>query len=408
MKVCHFKVLAYSTCCACTQRLKLRRCRQTWIAFPVLLILLLSFEKRTQKTESTIHIALIFTEKYFEGAFQVINSYLEYNEIPAVFHLISDSIDLVHTRIQNITTMKFLYHLYKLRQSDSGRLLSGYLYDKPANQLDMIKLSLHEIIKHDKVLYLDTDVTIVSDISRCFFRDLNGSSLMALGVDMGSVCQDFPEKCWPLSQAWEVPSELICKTAKEDIHSCSSNKIRSFLYNFGVALMDLKRMRKQNFTKLLLNSAAQNGLIVGHKKANFGGQDFLNGMLLQYPEIIEVLPCGCNYQVVGVARKLLCPNEKIVISHLWYVSSFLQLLIRLAISFFGFFHRSATLTRQGMQNDPFVLHYHHFMHGGKNLKKLPEFSPSVFNWQRPPYPIVDPSCQTQNYSCKLVHSHKYN
>ncbi|KAI8110017.1 hypothetical protein M9434_001293 [Picochlorum sp. BPE23] len=368
---------------------KQRRIHRDSKAFAILILIVVLFLYTPWEfghvERLSIDIALIFTQDLTQDATQVIKSYYAYNSHDAVFHLITDAKSYAFEDLNVSSNFKF--QTYKLATSRAGNLLAGYLHDKTANQFDLIKLALHEILSCDKVLYLDIDTTIVSDISECYFRGFHPGSLISLAIDMGDACQEEPDKCWPLAQIWEVDktSQCINYLSSNMPAKCIHTKIRSFQYNFGVALMDLNGMRRKGFTLMLIRSVIENGQIVGHKKANYGGQDFVNSMVLQYPEIVQVLPCGCNYQTAGVIRTVACPNQKIKIAHLW----------------------SSTLKSEANEADPFVVHFRHFSGTGVNLKPLPLHSPSLTAHSRLPIPFHDPLCSTQSYHCQTAKTSSY-
>lgn len=74
----------------------------------------------------------------------------------------------------------------------------------------LCKLFLADILKSvDRVLYVDTDASVVNDIGACTMR-LPGSALFGMALDAGDACQVRPERCWPLSLQFKPWEGLVC------------------------------------------------------------------------------------------------------------------------------------------------------------------------------------------------------
>lgn len=267
-----------------------------------------------------IHIAMIFDPSFANKVNQAVSTYCKYNRRQAFFHL------LMIGSFPTISLIpygpKISYKIYNVQPHGLKAMsVSGYLVPRPSTIIDLVQLSLHEILSVNKVIYLDIDVTITGDISVCFDQNL-GSKMMALGVDMGDVCQKFPERCWPIAQMVQFPQSVVCGQNQINLKTCAPYRNMSFQYNFGVALLNLEMMRRSNFTANFVMSTQKNGRLVSHRRAYWGGQEMINSFVLDFPELLDDLPCGCNYQIAGVHRRLLCPNTEVVIAHLWYVSRF--------------------------------------------------------------------------------------
>lgn len=184
------------------------------------------------------------------------------------------------------------------------------------------------------MLYLDSDVTAVQDISSCWDKHALFSEVQFLGmsVDMGEVCQQFPNLCWPMAFEWNVPSPLVCGQLRRRARRFNATKegevcpkpgqTESVQLNGGMALMDLRKMRAFEFTEKYVQAIVRTARIAGFKKARWGEQDFINSFFRVYPEALYRMPCGCNYQYTAVRREVKCANQSVYIAHGWYVKHF--------------------------------------------------------------------------------------
>lgn len=282
----------------------------------------LSTHSGDDSIKSEIHLALIFDYHYTKFAKQVVNSYLYYNrKKTTIFHMITDVDGEIEIRkaFFNLTEVRFKFYDIDNLSSKSESFLSAdalsYFKNRKFTTMDTIQLTLHEHILQDKVLYLDVDTTIVNDITPCYEHDM-GDKLIGLSVDMGAICQEQPSRCWPLSSLWRVPQKLRCDAGILPKRSCKTQRYQSFMYNFGVSLMNLKEMRFQNFTTMFNQATEFTGKLVG-RAAEWGAQEMINSMPLYHHRTIATLNCGCNYQCFGRSRFLLCPSQQIRIVHAW-------------------------------------------------------------------------------------------
>jgi hypothetical protein len=80
-------------------------------------------------------------------------------------------------------------------------------------------------------------------------------------------------------------------------------------------------MRATNFTDRFLASVTATFRELDGKQARWGDQEFLNNYARYYPQEVEVLPCGCNYQWQGFRKEAKCGEQKVTIAHGWWVAS---------------------------------------------------------------------------------------
>jgi len=65
------------------------------------------------------------------------------------------------------------------------------------------------LVDVDRVLYLDTDATIVGTLDVCT-QPLAPGALFGMALDLGDACQVRPERCWPLSLHFTPWDGLVC------------------------------------------------------------------------------------------------------------------------------------------------------------------------------------------------------
>ncbi|SCV69908.1 BQ2448_1302 [Microbotryum intermedium] len=271
------------------------------------------------------NIALIFDGNRVEQAKQVIRSAIKFlTSRPSLhFHLVTPH--ELHDELRDFF-------------ADSGHGVSTYDHELcakfaaavlPFSDEDIhisahCKMFLSKIITHaDKVLYLDTDVTVLSDLSSCYAESDDQKVLLKMGIDMGDACQLYPDRCWPIALHWRVPEGLECGNIpvnnlpeNKNAYCASPHELETVQVNGGVALMRLDRMREAAFTDRYVRTVARTYRAVG-RRARWGEQDFINSYLRMFPEDLELLPCGCNYQWLGRRKEVKCAGQPITIAHHW-------------------------------------------------------------------------------------------
>ncbi|GAA5897731.1 hypothetical protein JCM6882_000079 [Rhodosporidiobolus microsporus] len=284
-------------------------------------------ETKGPSEDEVFNVALIFDRNRFPHAKSVIRSVQHFLTSPRrlVFHLIAPR--ELHAELHEF----FAGQNMTLRTYDHS--LCTYFGRKvlPFSEPDIhvsahCKIFLPEIITiAERVLYLDTDVTVVSDLSRCYGRPTrNPSALISMGVDMGDACQNTPDACWPIGMHWRVPSGLECGNVpsrtdpRRPPSSCADEgELETLQVNGGVALLEIARMRESNFVERYVQSVVHHYRLMGGKKATWGEQDFINSYFRLYPNDLELLPCGCNYQWFGTRKEVKCGEQEVSIAHHW-------------------------------------------------------------------------------------------
>lgn len=250
--------------------------------------------------DTEFHLVLIFDQHRFQHAKQVIRSAVHFLKSRTLhFHLLAP-LDL-HQQIR----LEFL---------DSPVILSTYdhshCYSYAREVLPFSDPSIHisahckfflaEILSQDRVLYLDTDTTIISDITECYSKPLLPKALISMAVDFGDACQLSPDYCWPIGMHWKP----------------RNGSLETFQVNGGIILMELAKMREESFVSKYVQSIIHHYRSVG-VVARWGEQDFINSYFRIHPQELEVLPCGCNYQWFAARRDVKCGGYPIRIAHAW-------------------------------------------------------------------------------------------
>eukprot|EP00172_Hildenbrandia_rubra_P001972 Plantae.Rhodophyta-Hildenbrandia_rubra.ctg26184.p1 GENE.Plantae.Rhodophyta-Hildenbrandia_rubra.ctg26184~~Plantae.Rhodophyta-Hildenbrandia_rubra.ctg26184.p1 ORF type:complete len:418 (-),score=68.61 Plantae.Rhodophyta-Hildenbrandia_rubra.ctg26184:952-2205(-) len=200
----------------------------------------------------------------------------------------------------------------------------------------MCKMFLAKVLPRSvkRVLFLDSDSTVVGKVEPCWFKWVSGDGegvvfgeeqFIGMGVDMGATCQIMPDKCYPVGFEWEIPNGLICGTVpyRAKVYAEQGRLCRNpgekepYQFNSGVILMDLDKMRERDFVEKFIRTSVTTWRANERKQAQWGDQCLINNFLRFYPESLYELPCGCNYQYSAERREVKCPNRTVTIAHGW-------------------------------------------------------------------------------------------
>lgn len=281
-----------------------------------------------------IHVAMSFDENRLNHTFSALRSISYFSNHPLTFHLVSPtSTHPSLRRLQHDLPGDVHVAVHDSRLCVAPNSLISYT-SPYTSQPALCRLFLAEIVPSDFVLYLDSDLSALSDLSPCLLLnkkdsildpDFGPSALIAMSVDMGDLCQVTPDECYPLGMKFRIPPALDCGTTptrakaykKKGVFCNPHAQYEPYVFNAGVALMNLKRMRETHFTLRLAQATLFTWHSLGQKPALLGDQDLFNNYFRLYPESVVNLPCGCNYQFAGTRRESKCPGRKLVISHAW-------------------------------------------------------------------------------------------
>ncbi|XP_046432242.1 LARGE xylosyl- and glucuronyltransferase 2-like isoform X2 [Neodiprion fabricii] len=234
-----------------------------------------SFHLSSSPTEcSIIHVAMVCAG--YNSTFTtviVVKSILFYRRNPLHFHFIVDE-------IAN-TTLFMLFESWNLPNVQLSYYKSAELVPRVAwipnkhysGVYGLLKLILPEVLSVDKVIVLDTDVTILTDILRLWklFDNFESQHLIGL-VENQSDWYSKPSARNPFP--WPALG-------------------RGF--NTGVILMHLKRLRSMEFLKIWEKTSR--GTLEEISETHLADQDIINAVIKKYPSILYRLDCTWNVQL---------------------------------------------------------------------------------------------------------------
>ena len=145
------------------------------------------------QSHAHMHVALVFDFNRVSYAAQVIRSLRHHNPASQFrFHLVTDKPS--HAQLELWFHGSSLFEFYDhLMCKDLVAPVFGF--SDPAIHVSAhCKAFLADIIQVDRVLYIDTDVTAVGDVTPCFHHSFGGSQYIGMVVDMGDVCQYWPDR----------------------------------------------------------------------------------------------------------------------------------------------------------------------------------------------------------------------
>lgn len=275
-----------------------------------------------------IHISLIFDQNRLPYALSTLRSIIYYNPTPLTFHILSPP--SLHSSLLDLKkNLSYHTHLalydHNLCVPPSSLL---WFTSKRMHISALCKIFLPEILPIPRVLFLDSDLNAVSNISPCWFSATfpSQNQYLAMATDMGDSCQHNPDLCFPIGLKARVQKGLECGTiprrAKEILKAklpCKkAGDWETFQFNTGVLLMDLAKMRENHFTARIVQVGIQAWRATGFQQTGWGDQDLLNSFVRIYPEVVATLPCGCNYQYSASRREVRCAYQSISFVHAWH------------------------------------------------------------------------------------------
>jgi len=233
-----------------------------------------------------IHIAMVCAGyNTTRTVVTLIKSILFYRHHPVHFHFVTD--------LPSKKVMETLFETWKLPQVKVDFYLSesvvndvGWIPNKHYSGIyGLLKLTLPKILpsKLTKVIVLDTDVVLATDISRLWQLFADFKSQEALGLVENQSDWYIPGKLWKSHSPWPALG-------------------RGF--NTGVILMDLAKLRSLNWSQLW-RLVAEKDLVTMYG-TSLADQDIFNGLLKQHPSLVHRLPCQWNLQLSDNTRSEIC------------------------------------------------------------------------------------------------------
>lgn len=350
-----------------------------------------------------VQVAMIFDEHRLNFSLSVVRSLMHYAASGVTLHLVTPV--SLHDRLRQLERSlpgdaAIVPHDFRkcLPPVSLISFIARHIHPSA-----MCKVFLSEIVPSTRVLYIDSDVTVVGDVASCWNAPSRADGMLAMGVDMGEACQAHPDRCYPIGMSARIAQGLQCGTTasrarvvRADGHLCrKAGELEPYQFNGGVVRMELARMRARRFTARFVQASVYAWRRTGGRQAEWGEQDLLNSFFRLYPETVDNLPCGCNFQYSAARRESKCPGREVVIAHGW--------------------------TRQLLDtqsHDQFNRHFNHFRRADVDFRARNETPPKVKALSRmdpdwtPPYSQVryvrgvaraadvqDPFARIHDHSC---------
>ncbi|XP_024945273.1 LARGE xylosyl- and glucuronyltransferase 2 isoform X2 [Cephus cinctus] len=233
----------------------------------------LNNDRIKEKCES-IHIAIVCAG--YNSTFSlatVVKSIVFYRTKPLHFHLIVDEIAK--------RTLKILFRTWNLPHVTvtfykAEEWIPGVAWipnKHYSGVYGLLKLILPAALHEDKVLVLDTDVTVLTDIAKLWqlFHEFNNDHWIGLVENQSD---------------WYI---------KQLSYRLNPWPALGRGFNTGVMLMHLQRLRDRDFYQLWKNITIN--VLRTIPETHLADQDILNAVIKEYPSIIQRLTCTWNIQL---------------------------------------------------------------------------------------------------------------
>ena len=236
-----------------------------------------SLKSLTSNTENHISLHLIVDSRSVKGTSRVVRS-LGWRKINFTIYSIEDIYE------KYAPTIRSLQKFFSVNSIPYYQ--KGLFYLVPI---------VHNIIKEDKIILLDTDIVVLGDI-----RELYREFIY-----------------FDASQFWGVTYEQSPYYAKALSEFRQANRRTVFGgypknggipgINTGVLLVDIKKLVDDSFvqdnylTEKYYNYLVKRFQVQG--KLVLGDQDFLSLLIFEHPEVFRILDCGWNRQLCQYFRK---------------------------------------------------------------------------------------------------------
>ena len=284
-----------------------------------------------------MHLALVFDGNRLYWPAQLIRSVAYHTSLAVSFHLImsSDMYDRIGQQLWNDSMHSSLVdnvrlHFYDIALCEQyTRLVAPFVHPMCPAAV-MCKPFVPAILPQtlDRVLLVDSDATAVQDVAQCYQHAMTPEQQVAMAVDMGEICQQYPDRCWPMGFTITTQPGLRCGTPwtarmdaqPSDARCPTAGDLELFQFNGGVMLLNLANMRRLSWVNRFVQVAATTARHVGFQEARWCEQDLTNNFFRVHPSAVSELPCGCNYQFGGRRRDLHCPQQPIYFAHAWHAN----------------------------------------------------------------------------------------
>ncbi|XP_066592807.1 xylosyl- and glucuronyltransferase LARGE1-like [Prorops nasuta] len=228
----------------------------------------------TKKKCETIHVAMVCAG--YNSTFTlttVIKSVLFYRTSPIQLHLLVDEIAKKTLTVLFLTWDLPHFNVTFYKADDYMPKVSWIPNKHYSGIYGLLKLILPDVMKEDKLLVLDTDVTVLNDIIIIWrmFDEFSGEQSIGLVENQSNwyiKSLSYGQKPWPALD-------------------------RGF--NSGVMLMNLQKLRKQKFNEKWEATAKR--VLKFIPETSLADQDVINAVIKEYPSIVFKINCTWNIQL---------------------------------------------------------------------------------------------------------------
>jgi lipopolysaccharide biosynthesis glycosyltransferase len=188
-----------------------------------------------------IHVSMTLDSEYLRGSIAAVHSVLKHAYCPenVYFHFIASDSELDEftelTQIMNSTFPNLQFKVYPFDVSRIKNLISSSVRRALENPLNYARTYLAEILDEciDRVIYLDSDVIVVDDITKLWKITLTGSRTIGAPVYCNAnFTRYFTSEFWSNSELSKVFED---------------RKRKPCYFNTGVMVMDLVRWRAGDY-----------------------------------------------------------------------------------------------------------------------------------------------------------------
>ncbi|KAG6435493.1 hypothetical protein SASPL_100367 [Salvia splendens] len=183
-----------------------------------------------------VHVMMPLDTNYIRGTMAAVLSVLQHSTCPenVTFHFLSVHLNV---EISSLINSTFPFHAFKMYRFDPGRV-SGKISKSVRHALDQplnyARIYMADILPASvkRVIYLDSDIIVVDDISKLWGVDLEGKVLAAPEYCHANFTSYFTEAFW---------SDRMLAGVFEGKRAC--------YFNTGVMVVDVERWRRGGYRR---------------------------------------------------------------------------------------------------------------------------------------------------------------
>lgn len=198
-----------------------------------------------------IHIAIAADMNIEAGLHVTLYSAIKSLSESAVVHLFLK--DFSFEAIERLGgTVSEFSHNCELRMYDATQIDTGQGKGLHQNKMPYVLLSIPELVSCERIICLDADLLITTDLKELFDLELGGCTVGAVGTV-------------PLKYSWGKERDFLLSVGIDD---------ESIYFNSGVLLIDTREWKKRRITQVSLDLASKHS-----KQLHTADQTVLNAVL---------------------------------------------------------------------------------------------------------------------------------